>query len=91
MTVCFGSNADKPSLGYIDLCPLWVEKQTFAVKNGMSALQLKADMCGAKRDVRFVPIGDIARTAGLKGRGRQLEEASSCFLGANTNIDLSLR
>ena len=26
----------------------------------MSALPPKADMCGAKRDVRFVPIADIA-------------------------------
>ena len=25
----------------------------------MSALPPKADMCGAKRDVRFVPIADI--------------------------------
>jgi hypothetical protein len=25
----------------------------------MSALPLKADMCGATRDVRFVPIADI--------------------------------
>jgi hypothetical protein len=36
------------------------QKQTFAVQNGMSALHPKADMCGAMRDVRFVPIADIA-------------------------------
>jgi len=28
------------------------QKQTYAVQNGMSALPLKADMCGAKADVR---------------------------------------
>jgi len=27
----------------------------------MSALPLKADMCGAVRDAHFVPIADIAR------------------------------
>ena len=31
------------------------QKQTCAVQNGMSALHPKADMCGATRDVRFVP------------------------------------
>jgi hypothetical protein len=35
------------------------QKRTFALQNGMSALPPKADMCGAKRDVRFVPIADI--------------------------------
>jgi hypothetical protein len=35
------------------------QKQTFAVQNVMSALPPKADMCGAKRDVRFVPEADI--------------------------------
>ena len=33
--------------------------RTFAAQNGMSALPPKADMCGATRDVRFVPIADI--------------------------------
>jgi hypothetical protein len=37
------------------------QKPTFAVQNGMSALHLKADMCGAMRDVRFVPKADIDR------------------------------
>jgi hypothetical protein len=36
-------------------------KQTFAAQNVMSALPLKADMCGATSDVRFGPIADIAR------------------------------
>jgi hypothetical protein len=35
------------------------QKQTFAAQNAMSALPPKADMCGAKRHVRFVPIADI--------------------------------
>ena len=42
-------------------------KQTFAVQNGMSALHPKADMCGATKDVRYVPIADIE---GLPGKGR---------------------
>ena len=36
-------------------------KRTFAVQNGMSALPLKADMCSALVNVRFVPIADIQR------------------------------
>ena len=35
-------------------------KRTYAVQKGMSALPPKADMCSATRDVRFVPIADIA-------------------------------
>ena len=35
-------------------------KQTFATQNVMSVLPPKADMCGAIRDVRFVPIADIS-------------------------------
>ena len=31
----------------------------------MSALPPKADMCGATRDVRFVPIADIANQGAL--------------------------
>ena len=42
------------------------QKQTCAVQNGMSALPLKADMCGATRDVRFVPEADMHRR---KSRG----------------------
>ena len=36
------------------------QKQTFAVQNVMSALTPKADVCGATRYVRFVPIADIS-------------------------------
>ena len=36
------------------------QKRTCAAQYGMSALPPKADMCGATRDVRFVPIADIA-------------------------------
>ena len=38
------------------------QKRTCAVQNGMSALPLIADMCGAKRNVRFVPIADSCRS-----------------------------
>ena len=37
------------------------QKQTFAAQNGMSALPLKADMCSALANVRFVPQADIPR------------------------------
>jgi hypothetical protein len=36
------------------------QKRTFAMQYVMSALHPKADMCGAKSDVRFVPKADIA-------------------------------
>ncbi|MGB6589780.1 MAG: hypothetical protein WBE93_27915, partial [Pseudolabrys sp.] len=36
-------------------------KRTFAVQNVMSALNPKADVCSATRQVRFVPIADISR------------------------------
>jgi hypothetical protein len=32
------------------------------MQNAMSALPLKADMCGANTNVRFVPIADTAQT-----------------------------
>ena len=35
------------------------QKRTCAVHHLMSALPPKADMCGATRDVRFVPIADM--------------------------------
>ena len=35
------------------------QKQTFAMQYVMSALPPKADMCGATRDIRLVPIADI--------------------------------
>ena len=43
------------------------QKQTCAVQKGMSALPPKADMCGATRDVRFVPIADILRCGSYVG------------------------
>ena len=36
------------------------QKRTYAVQKAMSALTLKADMCGALAHVCFVPTGDIA-------------------------------
>ena len=41
------------------------QKQTFAVQKAMSALPPKADMCGATRDVRFVPKADISQYSDL--------------------------
>jgi hypothetical protein len=35
------------------------QKQTYAVRNGMSALPPKADMCAATNYVRFGPKADI--------------------------------
>jgi hypothetical protein len=34
-------------------------KRTYAAQKVMSALPPKADICGATRDVRFVPIADL--------------------------------
>ena len=39
------------------------QKQTYAMHKGMSALPPKADMCGATRDVRFVPKADSCSAA----------------------------
>ena len=46
----------------------------------MSALPPKADMCGATRDVRFVPIADIAS---------KLVRAAQNVLRNSINADLS--
>ena len=49
-------------------------KRTFAVQKRMSALPPKADMCGATREIRLVPIADILtwmEAAGSRGRFRQ--------------------
>ena len=46
-------------------------KRTCAVQNGMSALHPIADMCGAKRDVRFVPIADMRLFDHLVGAREQ--------------------
>jgi hypothetical protein len=40
----------------------------YAVQKGMSALPPKADMCGATRDVRLVPIADSRSSPILRGR-----------------------
>ena len=64
ITNCFGLRQGK-DLG---------QKQTCAAQKVMSALPPKADMCGATRDVRFVPIADILtwmEAAGSRGRFRQ--------------------
>jgi hypothetical protein len=47
------------------------QKQTYAVQKSMSALPLKADMCGATRGVRFGPIADMLTIRSpLRRRGR---------------------
>ena len=48
------------------------QKQTCAVQRAMSALPPIADMCGATRHVRFVPIADIASIAIRSPRRRDL-------------------
>ena len=55
------------------------QKQTFAVQYVMSALHPKADMCDAKRDVRFVPKADIALASRLKGRQPRQPYLFFCF------------
>ena len=42
------------------------QKQTFVPQKAMSALPPIADMCGAKSDVRLVPIADIALSVEMK-------------------------
>jgi hypothetical protein len=60
-------------------------KQTFAVQKGMSALPPKADMCDAKRDVRFVPKADIGVSTTFRltfvGRVRNRLFASIAHIG----------
>ena len=48
------------------------QKPTYALQQAMSALHLKADMCSAIRDVRFVPSGhqQAALTTPLAKRPR---------------------
>ena len=42
------------------------QKQTFAVQYVMSALHPKADMCGAKRNVRLVPKANSCRCSNFQ-------------------------
>ena len=63
------------------------QKQTFALQNGMSALPPKADMCGAKGDVRFVPIAgnhelQLKRVAGSGSLILKLASAMAIDAGA---------
>ena len=58
------------------------QKRTFAVQKGMSALPPKADMCGATRNVRFVPIADIAASRGLHAC-RVISQASRLHASQN--------
>ena len=54
-----------------------------AAHKPMSALPPKADMCGAKRNVRFVPIADIAseKTTKRAANCKRLYGSPSCRNG----------
>src|SRR5262245_35299338 len=47
------------NVGAQETRPLWVKSRHSAVRNGMSALPPRADMCSAVPDVRYGPIADI--------------------------------
>ena len=49
-------------------------KQTFALRNAMSALPPKADICSALAHVRFVPIADMLAICRLTGSGAVARE-----------------
>ena len=78
------------------------QKQTCAAQKVMSALPLKADMCGATRDVRFVPKADVyseyawarphGEAAGRSGRLHHFEKGlCTCLLGhAQSEVAASL-
>ena len=53
----------------------------------MSALPPKADMCGATRDVRFVPIADIA----VKKKDRLAAASLLCRLSISRQADCFCR
>ena len=59
------------------------QKQTCAARKVMSALPSKADMCGAKRDVGFVPLADMTVIQFRRRRGRAAVESKRArFCGA---------
>ena len=60
-------------------------KRTFAVQKGMSALPPKADMCGATRDVRFVPIADFRRQQNL-GEKKNPPKRARIYAGQNSRL-----
>ena len=62
--------------------------------NRMSALPLKADMCGATRDVRFVPKADMASENlfnyfAITGRGPRGSLALSSIFAACRHVSNS--
>ena len=67
-------------------------KRTFRSAIGMSALPPKADMCGATRDVRFVPIADISGfIRSPRRRERRKGGQAECFCGLQTNYERDFR
>ena len=57
-------------------------KRTFAPQKVMSALTLKADVCDAKTNVRFVPKADIVEPYSITSSAR----ARICPLNAKTVV-----
>ena len=52
------------------------QKRTCAAQNVMSALTPEADMCGATRYVRFVPIADIVHRYSITSSARRTVKPS---------------
>ena len=52
------------------------QKQTYAAHKWMSALPPKADMCSATRDVRFVPIANMAYVSAMSALPRRFIDRS---------------
>ena len=65
-----------------------VQPRVDTMRIAMSALPPKADMCGATRDVRFVPKADIGRTCGLLGDGSSRQDDFDFRKFARLRIDL---
>ena len=66
------------------------QKQTCAVQEGMSALPPKADMCGATRDVRFVPEADIPLVDQLIGASEYLARQGQAERFGGFQVDQEL-
>ena len=60
------------------------QKQTCAAQKVMSALPPKADMCGATRDVRFVPTADI----GIQCAAAKVLRRTSAMVSATSDAIL---